>query len=156
MREILPGRVWIGNVRDASDIRGILEKEIAAVVNLAIEELPILYPRDLISCRFPLLDGSGNSEDLLRLTIFTVHLHVSAKIPILVTCSGGMSRSPAIVAAAIACAKKEPLDEWLKRVTATGPHDVAPALWNEVKASVAWMFSDPFDTTLDGTERTLI
>ena len=137
MREIIPGRVWIGNARDASDITGILEKEIGAVVNLAIEELPIVYPRELISCRFPLLDGSGNSEALLRLTIFTVHLHISAKIPILVTCSGGMSRSPAIVAAAIACAKNEPPDEWLKRVATTGPHDVAPALWNDVKTSIA-------------------
>ena len=155
VREIIVGRVWIGNTRDASDISGILEKEIAAVVNLAIEELPVLYPREVISCRFPLLDGEGNSEALLRVTIFTVHLFISARTPILVTCSGGMSRSPAIVAAAIACAKNESPDEWLKTVTATGPHDVAPALWNDVKASIAWMFSDPIDTAVDGANQTL-
>ena len=107
MREIIVGRVWIGNTRDASDIRGILEKEIAAVVNLAIEELPILYPREVISCRFPLLDGEGNSEALLRVAIFTV------------------------------------------------PHDVAPALWNDVKASIAWMFSDRIDTAVNGANQTL-
>lgn len=132
MREIIPRLVWIGNARDATDVKSVLENEIAAVVHLAMEEPPTVFPREIIYCRFPLLDGAGNSAAILRTAIHTVSILIEAKIPILVACSGGMSRSPAIVAAAIARAKSEPPHEWLKKIAATGPHDVAPALWNEI------------------------
>lgn len=143
MREIIPARIWIGNARDASDVKGILENEIAAIVQLAIEEPPIIYPRELISCRYPLVDGEGNPMGLLRVAIFTVSLHLLAKIPVLVTCGSGMSRSPVIAAAAIASTKNESPDEWLKRIAVTGPHDVSPNLWSEAKNSVDWTFSCP-------------
>ncbi len=133
MREIIPGRVWIGNARDAKDVAGILEKEIEAVVHLAIEEPPSLFPREITYCRFPLLDGEGNSPTFLKTAIQTVSMLIKAKVPILVTCSGGMSRSPAIVAAAISDAKDESLDEWLMRIAGMGPHDIAPALWNDIR-----------------------
>jgi hypothetical protein len=29
---------------------------------LAMEEPPIVLPRDIVSCRFPLVDGAGNSR----------------------------------------------------------------------------------------------
>ena len=133
MREIIPGKVWLGNARDAQDVTAILSAEISAVVHLAIEEPPSLFPREIIYCRFPLLDGEGNRPGLLRTAITTVSILIEANVPILVTCSGGMSRSPAIIAAAIARTKNQSPDEWLKKITATGPHDVAPTLWNEIR-----------------------
>ncbi len=133
MREIVPGLLWIGNARDARDVTGVLNKEIDAVVHLAIEEPPTLFPREIIYCRFPVLDGEGNSTAILRTAIHAVSMLMVAKIPVLVACSGGMSRSPAIVAAAISVAKNESPGEWLKTITASGPHDVAPALWNDIQ-----------------------
>ena len=133
MREIIPRRVWIGNARDATDVTGVLENEIAAVVHLAMEEPPTVFPREIIYCRFPLLDVAGNSPAILRTAIHTVSMLIEGKVPMLVACSGGMSRSPAIVAAAIARANCELPDEWLKKISAMGPHDVAPALWNEIR-----------------------
>ena len=134
MREIIPGLVWIGNARDGSDIKGALEKGIEAVVHLAMEEPPVLFPREVMYCRFPLIDGEGNPASILKTAIATISMLIQAKISILATCSGGMSRSPAIVAAAISLAINEPASEWLKKVAEMGPHDVAAALWKDIQS----------------------
>lgn len=66
MREVIVNRLWIGNALDARDVSGVLRLGIEAVVDLAIEEPPIQYPRDLVYCRFPLVDGAENSPSVLR------------------------------------------------------------------------------------------
>ena len=136
MREIIPGLVWIGNARDDRDVAGVVDSEIGAVVHLALEEPSSQFPREIIYCRFPLLDGSGNSPATLKMAVLTVTMLIEAKVPTLVTCSGGMSRSPAVVAVALARANNESPDEWLSKIAAMGPHDVAPSLWNEVRHCV--------------------
>jgi len=136
MREVIPKLVWIGNGRDARDVAAVLACEIQAVVHLAVEESPTMFPRDIIYCRFPLLDGSGNPPAILRTAIQTVCMLIDENVPILVACSGGMSRSPAILAAAMARAKRESPEKWLTQIAAAGPHDVAPALWNEIRHCV--------------------
>lgn len=138
MREVISGLVWIGNARDARDVAEVLKKEIAAVVQLAIEEPPVIFPREIISIRFPLLDGEGNMPTVLRSTITAIAALIESKVTTLVACSGGMSRSPAIVAAALALAKNESPDDWLRQIASTGPHDVAPALWNDIRSHGAF------------------
>lgn len=144
MREVFPGKLWIGNARDLRDIPSLYSCGIAAVVDLAIEELAFQSPRDITYCRFPLLDGEGNSQDLLRTAVETVSAFIERKTPVLVGCSGGMSRSPAIVAAALArCSQQSPV-EWLNQIAAIGAHDVSPALWNEICDCL--MLSEPAPT----------
>ena len=58
---------------------------------------------------------------------------IEKKVPTLVVCGAGQSRSPAIAAAAIAVVFRKPADECLKEVAEHFPADVAPALWDEVK-----------------------
>lgn len=132
MREVIPGLVWIGNAGDAQDVMAVMSLEITAVVELAMEEVPRHFPRELIHCRFPLVDGAGNPTALLRTSIHTLATLIQTKTPTLVVCSGGMSRSPAVTAAALSVANGGSPDEWLKQITATGPHDVAPTLWNDI------------------------
>ena len=86
MREVIPGLVWIGNARDGRDVTGILALEIEAVVHVAIEEPPCLFPREIIYCRFPLLDGEGNACSLLKTAVQTVSLLIAEKVPTLVAC----------------------------------------------------------------------
>jgi len=133
MREIIPNRIWIGNARDARDVAAVLSREIRAVVDLAMEEVPACFPREIISCRFPLIDGSGNAPDVLQAVVRTLAALVEAEIPTLVTCGGGMSRSPAVVAAALSLVRGGSPDEWLQQIASSGPHDVAPALWNDLR-----------------------
>ena len=60
------------------------------------------------------------------------HYVPHTKIPTLVCCGAGMSRSPAIVAAALALVERAPFEDCLRRVARHHPSDVSPGLWSEV------------------------
>jgi protein-tyrosine phosphatase len=132
MKEIIQNRLWIGNANDARDVGRILALEITAVIDLAANEPPIAYPREIAYCHFPLHDGAGNHPAMLRAAIATTEMFIAAQLPLLVTCSAGMSRSPAIVAAALARVERILPEVALSRAALPGAHDVSPALWNEV------------------------
>ena len=132
MREIIPGLLWVGNAFDARDLKGIFDQRIQAIIDLAREESPASTARELVYCRFPLVDGQGNSPAIIEAAISTGVRFVTAKVPTLISCGGGMSRSPAIAAAVLAQAGGIKPEDAMKRVAATGPHDVAPLCWHEV------------------------
>jgi protein-tyrosine phosphatase len=132
MREILSQRLWIGNAREARDVRGVLDLGIVAVIDLAMEEPPISYPRDVTYCRFPLVDGGGNSAAVLRAAVATTVEFLRSNVPTLVACSAGMSRSPALVAAALSRTEAITPEDALQQITAFGPHDVSLSLWREL------------------------
>ncbi|MHB8954457.1 MAG: dual specificity protein phosphatase family protein [Pirellulaceae bacterium] len=132
MREVIPSELWIGNALDARDIRGVLGYGIAVIIDLAIEEPPIQYPRDIVYCRFPMIDGAGNESTILRAAVETVAHFMASGTPTLVACGAGMSRSPAIVAAAIAKTKRISLMDALAKLTAGQPHDVSPGLLQDI------------------------
>ncbi|MHB8861518.1 MAG: dual specificity protein phosphatase family protein [Pirellulaceae bacterium] len=132
MREVIPRRLWIGNALDARDIRGVLGYGIGAVVDLAMEEPPIQFPRDIVYCRFPLIDGAGNHSAILQAAIETVASFMTSGMLVLVVCGAGMSRSPAIVAAAMATTERITLMDALMRLTAGQPHDVSPGLLQDI------------------------
>lgn len=125
--------LWIGNAFDARDMQEILSTGITAVVDVAMDEPPIVPTRELICIRFPLIDGSGNSEESLFLAIATVSQLLKLKVPTLVACSAGMSRSPLIAVAGLAIARQTPLDDELAKVVAAGPCDISPTLHNDVR-----------------------
>ena len=133
MREVIPSVLWIGNAHDARDAKGVLAHGIGVVIDLAIEEPPIQFPRDIAYCRFPLLDGEGNSTALLQSAIDTTSNFVGVGLPVLVACSGGMSRSPIIASAVLSKIESLELDVAVERVTATGPCDCSAGLWNDVR-----------------------
>lgn len=129
MREVIPEVVWIGNALDARNIQGVLNAGFQVVVDLAIEEPPAQLPRDIVYCRFPLHDGAGNPNVLIESAIDLIVRFVRERIPTLVACSGGMSRSPLIVSAVVATINDISFDEAIRRVTTTGPCDFSPALY---------------------------
>ena len=130
MHEIIPSRLWIGNVGDARDVRNVLNLGVTAVIDLACNELPIEVPRDIVYLRFPIVDGTGNSSKLLRLAIETTSGIIKDGTPALVFCSAGLSR-----AAAIAVVEGGGFDESLKKIGLHVAHDVLPGLWIDVKAA---------------------
>jgi hypothetical protein len=134
MNQVTPHRLWIGHAGEARDFRALFDAGIKAVVELAVEEAPERTPRELIACRFPLVDAAGNDPEVLELALRTVAALVRKQVPTLVCCGGGMSRSPAVAAAGLALAHGTPPEEWLQRVVAHHPCDVSPGLWNEVTA----------------------
>lgn len=136
MRQIFPHLLWLGNAGDGRDFRQQLDAGIKAVVQLAEEEPALQPPRDMMYFRCPLADGPGNDETYLLLTIVTIANLLERRIPTLVCCGGGMSRSPAVAAAALAMVYQEVPDEVLKKVAEHHPADVVPGLWNDVKTAL--------------------
>jgi len=106
-------------------------------VDLALEEAPATPGRDLVSCRFPLVDGPENPPRLLRAAVEAVAVLLRAGVPTLVSCGAGMSRSPAIAGAAIARTRGLPLADGLALVARSGPVDVSPSLWRDLVAALA-------------------
>lgn len=136
MKQITPYPVWLGHAGDGRAFREQFDLGIKAIVQLAAEEAPIQPPRDLVLLRFPLLDGTGNDPEILGLAIRSVAALIQKRIPTLVCCGAEMSRSPAIVAAALALAQQAALDECLETVTSGRPVDVSSGLWAEVIRAV--------------------
>ena len=132
MREILLNQLWIGNAGDGRDAGRLLRAGVAAVINLAAEEPSPNLPRSMIYCHFPLTDGAPDDPTILRIAIQTVVSTLRNQIPTLVYCGAGMSRSPAVVAAALSMVQGGSPEDELKEVVAGHPHDVSPHLWEAV------------------------
>lgn len=133
MREILPRKLWLGNSADARNIERIFALGILAVVDLAYEELPVSLPRSMVHCRFPLLDGQQASRQILSTAIDAVVALLKEEIPTLVYCNAGMSRSPAIVAAALTLILGGSPEERLLEILTGYPHDISPKLWKDIQ-----------------------
>jgi protein-tyrosine phosphatase len=137
MNQITPYPLWIGHTGDSRAFREVFERGIKVIVQLALEEPPLQPPRELIYLRFPLLDGNWNDANLLHLAIRCVAVLMQRGMPTLVGCGAGMSRSPAIVAAALATVEHAELEECLERVTQLHPADLSPGFWEDVHQLMA-------------------
>jgi hypothetical protein len=132
MRNVVPNQLWIGNVLDVADLAPIFEAGIEAIVDLALNERPAQLTRELIYCRFPINDGGGNSPQILRAAVDGVQSLISKRIPTLVYCSAGMSRSLSVIAVALARNLGQKPEGTLVALASGQPHDVSPILWQEI------------------------
>lgn len=137
LRSIAACRLWLGHVGDARNLGAVHAAGIAALVDLALNESPIPLARELVYCRFPLIDGGGNPAWRLRAAVQTVAGLLRAQVPTLVYCGAGMSRTPAVAGAAIALVRGCPLTDGLALATQSGAVDLSPALWSDIQAAVA-------------------
>jgi protein-tyrosine phosphatase len=125
--------LWIGNAAEARNVASLVEQDFNIIVDLAIEEPPAVLTRELIYLRFPIYDGIGNSSLVLASAIQTIVLILSIEeAKIVVCCSMGLSRSPAIVAAALALNERQQAEDSLTRINNKIACDVSPGLWSEV------------------------
>ena len=132
MNQIEPHNIWIGNAADGNNFQDVFDKGIQAIIHLALEERPSQPPRSLTYCRFPLVDGNGNDPSLLHLAIKSIAFLIEQQIPILVCCGAGMSRSPAIVAAALSLVEQSTLQDCLRHITKFHATDLSTGLWEQV------------------------
>jgi protein-tyrosine phosphatase len=136
VRQLQPHRLWLGHAGDAGNIRPLFDAGVKAVVDLAIEEPPSRPPRELISCRFPLVDGAGNDPDTLLLAIRTLVTLIQGQVPTLVCCGVGVSRAPAVTAAALSLVQRVSPAQALEQLARQYPCDVNTALWEEIASLV--------------------
>jgi len=132
--QILPYPLWVGHAGDGRDYRTLLDLGIRALLQVAVEEVPLQPPRELIYCRCPLLDGIDNRCEVISLAITSAAALVREHIPTLICCGAGMSRAPLVAAAGISLAHGEQLDACLQQVAKHHKCDVSPGLYSEVDA----------------------
>lgn len=137
MHRLPPHPLWIGHAGDGRDLRRIFAEGIRARVELSAQEPPAPAPRELIVCRFPLVDGAENDPAVLTLALRTVAWLAGRNVPTLVCCGAGASRSPAVAAGALALLSGEQPGECLRRLASHHPIDVQPAFWQAVVDAVA-------------------
>ncbi len=143
MRKIGHFPLWIGHAGNGRDVSRMHELGIRALVQLASEEPAIPVPRDLLYFRIPIADGSGDQDETLALAIRAVADLIARRVPTLVCCAAGLSRSPCVAAAGLAVAIGVSADEGLRQVADAGRCDVAPELWNEAVGLLAgWRSGD--------------
>ncbi len=133
MNQIPPHPLWIGTIGDLKDLRRLYDLGIRAVVQLAYEDSLPVFPHDFTSCRFPLVDGGDNDADVVQLAVSMVTRLVERKFATLVCCGAGLSRSPAIVAAALARITKKPFADCVNHVATHRPCDIHPALFAQLQ-----------------------
>jgi hypothetical protein len=136
MRKVMGFPLWLGHSGDVRDPSRLLESGIGAVVCVVASEPAPALPRDLVYCRFPLVDGAGNPDWLLRAAVETVAGLLRSGTATLVHCSAGMSRSPAVGGAGLALASGCSFGEGLKAVTESGATDVSPGLWEAIQEAM--------------------
>ena len=132
MRKISDLPLWLGHSGDANNIRLVMDTGIQAIIDLAANEKPIPMPREIIVCRFPMLDGAGNPPWLIQHAINCATDLLRNHIATLIYCSAGMSRTPMIAGAAVAKLKSWSLMKGIQFVVGNGPADLSPGLLNEV------------------------
>jgi protein-tyrosine phosphatase len=128
MHQVGTHALWIGHAGDGRAAKPLFDAGIRAVVDLAAEEAPAVLPRDLIALRFTLADGADNPPEVLYLAVNTVAGLLSWGLPTLVCCSAGMSRAPAVAAAALALWQNESAEQALTEVAGHRPVDISPVL----------------------------
>ncbi|MDX1928002.1 MAG: dual specificity protein phosphatase [Pirellulaceae bacterium] len=134
IRPIYADTLFLGNALDARDLKSLYDHRISAVVDLAINEPPAQLAREMIYCRFPIVDGNGNAEATLVAAVRCVLLMVESQHRTLIACSAGMSRSPAVASVAIALTSNRSPEECLVEIVTGAPHDVSPTLWSQLKS----------------------
>jgi protein-tyrosine phosphatase len=134
MNQIHPYLLRVGHAGDTQHVETLFAQGVRAVVQAAWEDPPVLLPRDLIYCRFPLVDGPGNRPDTVRLAVDTIVQLLREQVSVLVCCGSGMSRAPALAAAALSRFSGKPLNECLQEVTRHRHADVHPALYEHLEA----------------------
>ena len=143
MHRLEPYHLWLGHAGDLAGVRNILDAGICAVVDLAVNEPAPRLPRDLVYCRFPLVDGTGNEPWILLSAIRMTAAFLKLDVPTLVCCSAGLSRGPAIVAAALSIVAHKTPEDSLRQVSQSVSHDVSAGFWNEVVGVCHSLYEQP-------------
>jgi hypothetical protein len=137
MRHVDGYSLWLGHIGNARDLNQVCEAGIEAVVDLALNEPPVVLTREMAYCRFPLIDGGGNPPWMLCAAVETVARLIRSEVRTLVYCGACMSRTPVVAAAAVAAVSGKSLAESLALVVNSGAADISPVFWKELLEAIA-------------------
>lgn len=126
MDEVVDG-LFVGTVGDAGDEALLCEYDVEAIVSLTHEGPDGGFPSDPTVVRLPMKDGPRNDRQVFGRAVSRVLARLKADDTVLVHCSAGASRSPAVAATALALYDDVGLETAFERVAdrrnAADPHE---------------------------------
>jgi predicted protein tyrosine phosphatase len=126
MDEIASG-LFVGTSADAGDQSQLAEHDITTVVSLTHSEPDGGFPASLTVHRRPMMDGPQNDHETFTTAVRDVLSEREVDERVLVHCSAGASRSPAVVATALALSTELTLEGAFQRLaerrSAVDPHE---------------------------------
>lgn len=126
MDEVASG-LFVGTVVDAGNESVLRERGVTAIVSLTHCEPESGFPSDVTVVDVPMMDGPQNEQSTFRRAVTEVLFRLDADDGVLVHCSAGASRSPAVAATTLALQRDIGLDEAFRQVSerrpVVDPHD---------------------------------
>jgi len=126
MDEVVDG-LFVGTVGDAGDEALLCERGVEVIVSLTHEGPESGFPSAPTVVRLSMKDGPRNEQQVFGRAVTRVLSHLRAGDVVLVHCSAGASRSPAVAATALALYNDVGLETAFERVAgrrnATDPHE---------------------------------
>jgi protein-tyrosine phosphatase len=121
------GGLYVGSIDDAGDRSLLEEHRISVVLSLTYAEPETGTPSDVTVVRLPMMDGPQNDHRTFRRAVNEVLTRWEAGARVLVHCSAGASRSPAVAATAISLSTGQSLEaafrQLKERRAAVDPHE---------------------------------
>ncbi|OSP08266.1 hypothetical protein B9H04_06800 [Halorubrum ezzemoulense DSM 17463] len=126
MDEVAEG-LFVGTVDDAGATERLYERGITTIVSVIRGAPAGGYPADVTVVTVPMLDGPQNDLERFEQAVSHVLSVLQTDESLLVHCSAGASRSPAVAATALALADdiglEAAVDQLVTRRSAVDPHE---------------------------------
>lgn len=116
MDEVANG-LFVGTLEDAGNKSILDEHGVSAVVSLTHAEPGSGFPEDKTVTRWPMMDGPQNSQEQFEQAVADVEAYLLQETEVLVHCSAGASRSPAVAATALALSPNTELEHAFKQIS---------------------------------------
>lgn len=121
MRRIVD-RLFVGDVQDAGRPDELRRRGVTSVVSVIHTDPEEPYPSSAAVARFPLIDGPKAEQEPFVAAADRVRSELAAGETVLCHCSAGVSRSAAVVTAALAVRDGESFETTLTRVERAKPN----------------------------------
>lgn len=124
MDEVAPG-LFVGTPDDAGDATTLRDRSVTTVVSLT-HQTPDVEAADVVVVDVSMRDGPQNDRDAFTKAVTELRTALERGESVLVHCSAGASRSPAVAATALALHDDRPLEDAFEQVAdrraAVDPH----------------------------------
>ncbi len=119
--------LYVGSIEDAGDQSLLERRRISVILSLTHTEPDPGFPSAVTVVRFPMLDGPRNDRETFARAVSEAVTRWEAGNRVLIHCSAGASRSPAVAAAAISLSTDRPVEtafrQLKQRRPAVDPHE---------------------------------
>lgn len=119
--------LYVGSIDDAGDQSQLAEHRISVVISLTHAEPETGFPPDVTVVRLPMMDGPQNDHHTFIRAVSEALARWEAGNRVLVHCSAGASRSPAVAATVITLSTDRTLEsafqQLKERRAAVEPHE---------------------------------